>query len=93
MNLGTLIGLLLGTALIGSAAFMQSASSGLSLTTLIDVTSLLIVVGGSLAATAIAFKMKDVIRRHPDKRFCILESLPQITSVTLNELTHNTGSL
>jgi len=62
MNLGTLIGLLLGTALIGSAAFMQSASSGLSLTTLIDVTSLLIVVGGSLAATAIAFKMKDVIR-------------------------------
>ena len=38
-------------------------------------------------------KMRDVIMRHPDKRFCILESLPQITSVTLNELTHNTGSL
>ena len=38
-------------------------------------------------------KMRDIIKRHPDKRFCILESLPQITSVTLNELTHNTGSL
>ena len=29
---------------------------------LVDVVSLLIVVGGSIAATAIAFKMKDVIR-------------------------------
>ena len=62
MNWSTIIGLLLGTALIGAAAFLQSIETGLSLATLIDVTSLLIVVGGSLAATAIAFKMKTVFR-------------------------------
>ena len=62
MNLATLIGLLLGTALIGTAAFLSSMKSGVSILTLIDVTSILIVVGGSLAATAIAFNMKTVVR-------------------------------
>ena len=62
MNLGTLIGLLLGIILIGTAAFLSSMATGVSLTALIDVVSLLIVVGGSLAATAIAFKMKTVFR-------------------------------
>ena len=62
MNLGTLIGLFLGTGLIGTAAFLSSLATGISLMALVDVVSLLIVVGGSLAATAIAFKMKDVIR-------------------------------
>ena len=62
MNLGTLIGLVLGTVLIGTAAYLSSAATGVSLMALVDVVSLLIVVGGSIAATAIAFKMKDVIR-------------------------------
>ena len=62
MNLGTLIGLLLGTALIGTAAVLSAAATGVSLMALVDVVSLLIVVGGSLAATAIAFKMKAVVR-------------------------------
>ena len=62
MNLGTLIGLVLGTGLIGTAAYLSSAATGVSLMALVDVVSLLIVVGGSIAATAIAFKMKDVIR-------------------------------
>ena len=62
MNLGTLIGLVLGTGFIGTAAYLSSAATGVSLMALVDVVSLLIVVGGSIAATAIAFKMKDVIR-------------------------------
>jgi chemotaxis protein MotA len=41
---------------------MSASATGLSLTSLYDTISLLIVVGGSIAATAIAFKMKDVIR-------------------------------
>ena len=36
MNLGTLIGLLLGIILIGTAAFMSSIATGVSLTALID---------------------------------------------------------
>ena len=62
MNLGTLIGLILGTSLIGLAAFLSAAATGISLLALYDTVSLLIVVGGSIAATAIAFKMKDVVR-------------------------------
>ena len=62
MNLGTLIGLLLGTALIGTAAFLGAAASNQPISQLGDVNSLLIVVGGSIAATAIAFKMKAVLR-------------------------------
>tara|TARA_Y100001935_G_C17270674_1_gene491754 strand:+ start:572 stop:1393 length:822 start_codon:yes stop_codon:yes gene_type:complete len=62
MNLGTLIGLILGTSLIGLAAFLSASATGISLLALYDTVSLLIVVGGSIAATAIAFKMKDVVR-------------------------------
>ena len=62
MNLGTLIGLILGTSLIGLAAFLSATATGISLLALYDTVSLLIVVGGSIAATAIAFKMKDVVR-------------------------------
>ena len=48
MNLGTLIGLVLGTGLIGTAAYLSSAATGVSLMALVDVVSLLIVVGGQL---------------------------------------------
>ena len=62
MNLGTLLGLLLGSGLIGTAAYLSASQTGISLLALYDTVSLLIVVGGSIAATAIAFKMKDVVR-------------------------------
>jgi len=62
MNLGTLIGLLLGTALIGTAAVLGAAQSNQPISQLGDLNSILIVVGGSIAATAVAFKMKDVLR-------------------------------
>ena len=62
MNLGTIIGLLLGIILIGLAAVLSAMATGVSLMALVDVVSLLIVVGGSLSATAIAFKMSTVFR-------------------------------
>ena len=62
MNLATLIGLLLGTALIGTAAFLGASDSNQPISVLVELNSFLIVLGGSLAATAIAYKMKDVAR-------------------------------
>ena len=38
-------------------------------------------------------KMRDVISRHKDKSFCILESLQQITTIEFSQLMHSTGSL
>ena len=61
MNLSTIIGLLLGLGLIGSAAFISASEAGLSLMKLWSFVSLLIVVGGALAATAIAFKLSEVL--------------------------------
>ena len=61
MNLGTIIGLLLGLALMGLASFMGAANVGVPVSALFDYISILIVFGGSLAATAIAFKMSQVL--------------------------------
>lgn len=60
MNLATLIGLVLGTGLIGYASNLSAKGAGLGLGALWDLVSLLIVVGGALAATAVAFKMSEV---------------------------------
>jgi len=38
-------------------------------------------------------KMRDVIKRHSDKSFCILESIDRIKTITATELKHHTGSL
>ena len=61
MNLATLIGLVLGIVLIAYASMLSAAGAGLSLIALWDLVSLLIVVGGALAATAIAFKLSEVL--------------------------------
>ena len=66
MNLGTLIGLILGIGLIGTAAFMSASETGVPLTELYDTISLLIVVGGSIAATAIALWHVPSHRRQLD---------------------------
>ena len=60
MNLGALIGLVLGLViLIGAAAIGSSATGGMG--SLWDPLSLAIVVGGAIAATCIAFPLSDVI--------------------------------
>ena len=61
MNLAKLIGLVIGIVLIAYASILSAAGAGLSLIALWDLVSLLIVVGGALAATAIAFKMGEVL--------------------------------
>ena len=61
MNLATLVGLVLGVILIGLASYLGAAGAGLSLMALWDTVSLLIVVGGALAATAVAFKLDEVM--------------------------------
>ena len=61
MNFGTIIGLLLGLALMGLASFIGASNVGVPVTALLDYTSILIVFGGSLAATAIAFKLTQVL--------------------------------
>ena len=61
MNLGTIAGLILGLVLMGLASVIGAGNAGVSIVALWDTTSLLIVFGGSLAATAIAFKMSQVL--------------------------------
>ena len=56
MDLATIVGLISGTALILTAIFL-----GGSFLSFIDIPSILLVVGGTLAVTFIKFKMSDVI--------------------------------
>jgi len=61
MNLATIIGFVLGFGLISFASYAAAADAGLSIMKLWSGISLLIVVGGALAATAIAFKLSEVL--------------------------------
>ena len=61
MNIGALIGLVLGVGILGFAAFMGATDQGVAMGKLWDYISLLIVVGGSLAATCIAYPLSDVL--------------------------------
>ena len=61
MNLATIIGFVLGLALISFASYSAASDAGLSIMKLWSGISLLIVVGGAMAATAIAFKLSEVL--------------------------------
>ena len=61
MNLGALIGLVLGFVILGAAAAIGAGDAGVSVGLLADPMSLAIVVGGAMAATAIAFPLPDLI--------------------------------
>ena len=61
MNLATIIGFVLGLGLMSYASYAAAADAGLSIMKLWSGISLLIVVGGALAATAIAFKLSEVL--------------------------------
>jgi len=60
MNLGAVIGLVLGLVILIGAAAIGSASTG-GMGSLWDPISLAIVVGGAIAATCIAYPLEDVI--------------------------------
>ncbi len=60
MNLGAVIGLVMGLVILIGAAFVGSMESG-GMGSLWDPISLAIVVGGAIAATCIAYPLSDVI--------------------------------
>ncbi len=55
MDISTLIGLILGFLLIGSAIAMGAGAAGF-----IDIPSMLITIGGTIAATMVAFSLKEL---------------------------------
>jgi len=61
MDFATLIGLLAGLGLIGYAVVGVSSALPNGVMTFVDIQSLMIVLGGTIAATAIAFPMKEVL--------------------------------
>ena len=61
MNIGALIGLVLGIGLLGFAAFDGASAQGVAMGKLWDPISIMIVVGGSLAACCIAYPLSDVL--------------------------------
>ena len=81
MNLGTIIGLLVGLALMGLASVLGASAVGVPVSALLDYTSILIVFGGSLAATAIAFKMSQVLHL-----FKLLKMIFQDVNFTLSDV-------
>ncbi len=60
MNLGTIIGLVLGLALMGMASFIGASDAGVSVASLFNFPSILIVFGGSLAPYR-SFKVLNLI--------------------------------
>jgi len=61
MDIASIVGTFLGVALLGTAMFLAADGGGLSVGLYWDSTSAIIVLGGSLAATAIAFPLPKVI--------------------------------
>ncbi len=61
MDFATLIGLLFGSGLIGYAVFGVSKVLPNGVMTFVDAQSLMIVLGGTIAATAMAFPVKEVL--------------------------------
>ncbi|GAG14717.1 unnamed protein product, partial [marine sediment metagenome] len=62
MDFATIIGFLVGVALIGGAIFWQGNVQDTSAMEFVNTMSFMIVIGGTLAATAIAFPLKEFLR-------------------------------
>ena len=61
MNLSTLIGIFVGFIVLATAIFLQAEASGVSVGVFWSLNSLLIVLGGVIAATFISYPMRDVL--------------------------------
>ncbi len=62
MDFATILGVLIGVGLVGGAIVIQGNETSTEITIFADVASIMIVLGGTLAATAIAFPLKEVLR-------------------------------
>jgi chemotaxis protein MotA len=81
MDISTLIGLILGFVLVGSAIAMGSGAAGF-----IDIPSMLITIGGTIAATMVAFSLKQLASVSAVTRkafFHKADSIPSIIKTVL----------
>ena len=62
MDIATIFGLFTGTGLIIGAMMLEAAGGQVPLTKFWNASSMMIVLGGTLAATAVGFRIKEVIR-------------------------------
>ena len=62
MDLATILGLLSGIFLIGTGMYGGSIENAVPITNFWSLNSIFIVLGGTIAATAVAFPMKEVLR-------------------------------
>jgi chemotaxis protein MotA len=62
MDFATLFGVLIGVGLIGGAIMLQAIKTVTNPLIFVDLISIMIVLGGTLAATAISFPLKEVLR-------------------------------
>ena len=81
MDLATILGLVIGTSLILVSMFLEASSGGISMLKFWSASSIMIVLGGTLAATAVAFRLDEVKRV-----FMIIKFAFQKPKFKLNEL-------
>ncbi|UCH62137.1 MAG: MotA/TolQ/ExbB proton channel family protein [Fidelibacterota bacterium] len=62
MDFATILGFVVGVGLVGGAIFMQAGDTQTNPVVFVELMSFMIVIGGTLAATAIAFPLKEVLR-------------------------------
>ena len=62
MDLATILGLFIGVGLIIGSMILEAGKSGMSIVGFWSASSMLIVLGGTLAATAVAFRLHEVLR-------------------------------
>ena len=62
MDLATILGLIIGTGLVLASMFIEASSGGISMLKFWSASSMMIVLGGTVAATAVAFRLNEVTR-------------------------------
>ena len=90
MDFATIIGLLFGSGLIGYAVFGVSKVLPNGVMTFVDAQSLMIVLGGTIAATAMAFPVKEVLSLLTNLR-AVFKGEKNYDQETLKELVELAG--
>ncbi|PJA54203.1 MAG: hypothetical protein CO167_05125, partial [Candidatus Marinimicrobia bacterium CG_4_9_14_3_um_filter_48_9] len=62
MDIATIVGIILGFGLVGTAMVQSTVNLSGGVLTFVEPASLMIVLGGTIAATAIAFPLAEVLR-------------------------------
>ena len=62
MDLATILGLIIGTGFVLFSMFLDASAGGISMLKFWNTSSMMIVLGGTIAATAVAFRLNEVTR-------------------------------